>query len=174
MEDASLISENAARSKLGSLGTLEDGRKYVVFKRYLPHSIDKVWGAITEPDHLADWFPGIKLERRVGGRFEIWFSENCEGPAHVTGAVTRYEPPNVLELGTMRYELTSEGDGCSLTFSDILHYEGPLSEADVINSVLGGWHKYLDSLEFYLIGGKSDPRDEPEFDYSKVQIDGRD
>ena len=73
----------------------------------------------------------------------------------------------------MRYELASEGVGCSLTFSDILHYEGPLNESDFINSVLSGWHKYLDVLEFSLEGGKGDPRDEPEFDYSKVQIHGR-
>ena len=173
MKDASLIAENVSSSKLGSLGTLEDGRKYVLFKRYLPHPIDKVWAAITDPDHLADWFPGMKLECRVGGKFEIWFGEQCEGPAHVTGTVTRNEPPNVLECGTMRYELASEGIGCSLTFSDILHYEGPRSESDVINSVLGGWHKYLDMLAFYLKAGKGDPRDELEFDYSKVQIHGR-
>lgn len=168
------MNDSNAASKLGSLGTLEDGRKYVLFKRHLPHSIEKVWAAITEPDRLADWFPGLKLEHRVGGKFEIWFSEQCEGPAHVTGTVTRYEPPHVLECGTMRFELEAKGSECSLTFSDILHYEGPRSESEVINSVLGGWHKYLDMLEFAMTGGKGDPRDEPEFDYSKIQIQGRD
>ncbi len=167
-----------SQSKLGSVGVLDDGRKFVHFVRHLPDTIAKVWGAISDPDQLADWFPGFKLERRVGGRFDIWFSEQCEGPAHVTGMVTRYEPPKVLECGTLRFELEVDGPACLLTFTDILHYEGPLSEPEVINSVLGGWHKYLDTLEFALGGGQGgaqdDPRDKPEFDYTTVSFAGRD
>lgn len=166
-------------SPLGSVGVLNDGRKFVRFERHLSDSIARVWVAISDPEHLVDWFPGLKLERRVGGHFDIWFGEGCEGPAHVTGTVTRYEPPKVLECGTMRFELEADGSACKLTFTDILHYEGPLSEPEVINSVLGGWHKYLDVLEFALLSGKDggangDPRDEPEFDYSGVPINGRD
>lgn len=167
------INDNAPQSKLGTVRVLDDGRKFVHFARHLPDSIAKVWVAISDPEQLADWFPGFKLERRVGGRFDIWFGEQCEGPAHVSGTVTRYEPPKVLECGTMRFELEADGPACKLTFTDILHYEGPLSEAEVINSVLGGWHKYLDVLEFALGGGQDDPRSEPEFDYSSVPIDGR-
>lgn len=174
MTESPIDSESAPHAKLGSVGVLDDGRKFVHFKRRLPNSIARVWVAISDPEHLVDWFPGLKLERRVGGHFDIWFSEQCDGPAHVTGTVTRYEPPKVLECGTMRFELAADGPGCKLTFTDILHYAGPLSEPEVINSVLGGWHKYLDMLEFALGGGKGDPRHEPEFDYSSVSIDGRD
>lgn len=174
MNKVSLESGGNATSKLGTVGTLADGRKFVHFERHLPYPIETVWAAITDSDRLADWFPGLNLECRLGGSFKIWFNEKCEGPAHVTGTVSRYEPPNVLECGSMRFELETEGDHCKLTFTDILHYEGPRTESEIINSVLGGWHKYLDMLESALKGGKGDPRVEKEFDYSTVQIDGRD
>lgn len=173
MKDTIVKTEGISTSRLGSVSTLEDGRKFVHFERHLPHSIEKVWAALTEPDRLADWFPGLKLERRLGGKFEIWFGGRCEGPAHVAGSVTRYEPPNVLEYGSMRYELTAEDNQCKLTFTDILIFEGPRTEIETINSVLGGWHKYLDVLEFTLEGGKENPPGGKEFDYSKVQIEGR-
>lgn len=160
-------------NKLGTLGVLEDGRKYVQFTRQLTQSIDDLWQAITNPEHLARWFPGMRLERKQGGQFEIWFGENCEGPAHVSGRVDHYDPPNRLDCGSMRYQLVATTTGCELTFSDILNFEGPLSEPEVINSVLGGWHKYLDCLEYSLVGGEYDPRDQPEFDYSTVPIAGR-
>lgn len=161
------------RSKLGTLGVLEDGRKMVQFTRRLTRSVDDLWQAITDPEHLAHWFPGMRLERKEGGRFEIWFSQECEGPAHVTGTVDHYDPPHRLDCGSMRYLLVATATGCELTFSDILNFEGPLSETEVINSVLGGWHKYLDSLEYSLVGGERDPRGEPEFDYSTVPVVGR-
>jgi uncharacterized protein YndB with AHSA1/START domain len=99
MNDTIGETEGISAAKLGSVGTLEDGRKFVLFERHLSYSIEEAWGAISDPDRLADWFSGFKLECRVGGRFEIWFSEQCEGSAHVTGTVTQCEPPNVLECG---------------------------------------------------------------------------
>lgn len=166
---------DTATDQLGAVGILDDGRKYVVLQRHLAHSIENVWTAITDPNHLADWFPGMKLECRQGGTFEIWFGEGCEGgPPHVSGTVSRFEPPHVLECGSMRYELEADGDGCILTFTDILHFQPPRADHEIVNSVLGGWHKYLDVLEFSLQGGSSDPRDFPEFDYTSVEVDGRD
>jgi len=178
--------EDLPTARLGALGTLPDGRKFVVFERDLPHSLSRVWQALANPQHLADWFPGFEMDARAGGRFDIWFGGDCEGPAHVSGVVSRFEPPSeqapesertaVLECGSMRYELASNqssAGGCRLVFTDVLHYEGERSQADVINSVLGGWHKYLDTLEFSLSGGAYDPRGEPEFDYSRVEIGGR-
>lgn len=165
----------APTDNLGSVGTLDDGRRFVVFERALSHPVEVVWDAITDPEQLAHWFPGLRLERREGGKFEIWFGEGCEGgSAHVSGVVTRYEPPRVLECGTMRYELAPTSQGCLLTFTDVVPFEGPRSDAEIINSVLGGWHKYLDLLEFALSDGTADPRDEPEFDYSLVDVPGRD
>jgi hypothetical protein len=77
--------------------TLEDGPT-LRFERRYPHSIDRVWRAITEPDELRHWFPpGEELE------------------------VTESDPPRLL-AGTwfgeqLRFELTPDGDGCVLGFT---------------------------------------------------------
>ncbi len=157
----------------GSVGTLADGRKFVRFERHLAHSIASVWAAITEPAQLVKWFPGLQLELKEGGRFSIWFGGGCEGPAHVTGTVRRFEPPHVLECGSIRFELEEARDGCLLRFSDILMFEASRSDADITNSVLGGWHRFLDALEEAL-SGKAVDHDQPEFDYASIEVTGRD
>lgn len=170
--DTSLVRGTPA-SKLGTVGKLEDGRCFVLFERHLGHPIDKVWAAITDPGQLARWFPGFKLELKEGGHFDIWFSgENCEGPSHVNGIVTRYEPPRVLECGSMRFELETEGSGCLLRFTDILQFDGSMSKPAFTNSVLGGWHRFLDALEAALAGHTFD-HDQPEFDYASIDVPGR-
>jgi uncharacterized protein YndB with AHSA1/START domain len=53
-----------------------DGRLMIGFTRRLPHSPEKVWRALTEPDHLAAWFPTtIEGERAAGARLHFAFRE---------------------------------------------------------------------------------------------------
>lgn len=144
----------------------------VKFVRELPFTVETVWAALTEADQLANWFGGLSLDARQGSKFEIWFSENCEGAAHVSGHVTEYSPPNLLVLGNQRWELLAKGKGCVLTFTDLLFFDDR-DKRDFSNSVLAGWHKYLDSLERLLRGGRGDPRVDSELDYSKLEIPGR-
>ena len=40
----------------GELEQLNDGRWRLRFTRALAHPPEKVWRAITEPEHLASWF----------------------------------------------------------------------------------------------------------------------
>lgn len=155
----------------GHIGKLEDDRVYVAYERQFSQSIDKVWRAITDPDELRQWFPGIEIELRVGGKFQIWFGGECAGPAHVSGTITEYDPPHVLQMGTMRYELQANESGCLLRFSDILAFEGPRTRQQFAISVLGGWHAYLDKLELAL-AGKAGAGDVSEPDYSKIQVPG--
>lgn len=167
----------AVGAKLGTVRKLEDGRPYVHFVRRLPYSVERVWSAITDPAELAKWFAGFNVELREGGKFEIWFtgeSGECEGPAHVTGKVSCFEPPRVLECGSMRFELEPDGlTGCVLTFTDILMSDFARTFAELCNSVLGGWHRFLDALEANLDGAPFD-HGRPEFDYAKVEVAGRD
>ena len=160
-------------SKFGTVGKLDDGRSFVLFERRLPHSIEKVWAAITEPEQREKWAADFEIELKQGGRLEIWFGGECEGPAHVTGTVTEYDPPRVLQCGSMRFELEADGSGCVLRFSDILHFEGPRSHTQITNSVLGGWHRFLDHLEQALEGKEVDET-ASEFDYSTIDVPGRD
>lgn len=189
--------EELSADRLGSLGTRVDGERFVRFERDLPVSAVRVWQLLTDPVALDRWFPGFELDARHGGSFSIWFDADCDGPAHVTGVMTVFDapshppsgPPNqpqpaharraILQCGSMRYELLPSGisgldaDGCQLVFTDVLNFAGSLSEAEVINSVLGGWHRYLDALECALLGGSKDPHAEPEYDYSRIDVAGR-
>ncbi len=47
--------------------TLE-GRPTVRVERRYPHPIDKVWRAVTTPEHLGQWFPSpVEIDLRPGG-----------------------------------------------------------------------------------------------------------
>jgi hypothetical protein len=107
-----------------------------------------------------------------GGSFEIWFGGQCEGPAHVEGTVTEFDPPWVLQCGSLRFELNRDGNGCLLKFTDILHFEGPRTEEEIVNSVLGGWHRFLDALE-HALEGLPVVHDKPEVDCSTIRLVGR-
>ncbi|MEO2177533.1 MAG: SRPBCC domain-containing protein [bacterium] len=125
---------------------------------------------MTDPDALARWFPGITVERKKGGSFQIYFGGEGEGPAHVEGILTECDPPNVLQMGSMRYELESNNAGCLLRFSDILHFDGLRTRQQFAVSVLGGWHACLDKLELALDGKPTTDVAEP--DYSRIQVPG--
>lgn len=137
-------------------GTLErtaDGPR-LRFTRRLQHPPERVWRALTEPAHLAAWFPDrIVVERWVPGaplRFEP-----AEGVAEpFDGEVLVVEPPRVLELrwGTdvLRFELAVDGDGCVLTLLDTLDAVGKAARDGA------GWHVCLDQLEHHLAGAAPD------------------
>lgn len=158
-------------SRHGQIGQLEDDRVYVAFERQLSHPIDKVWTAISDPDQLKHWFSGINIELKQGGSFEIWFGGDCDGPSHVSGIVEEFDPPNVMQLGSMRYQLIANDAGCLLKFSDVLQFAGPRSRQEFAVSVLGGWHAYLDKLELAL-GESSNISDVREPDYSEINVPG--
>ena len=145
----------------------------MVFRRRLGHSHDRVWAAITDPAERANWVPGMRFEPVPHGRFDIWFGDACEGPAHVSGRIAACEPPRLLELGSMRFELMPAAEGCLLEFSDVLWFDESRSRFDFANAVLAGWHRFLDTLAIWLDDGVS-ALDLPEPDYAVVDVPGRD
>ena len=45
-----------------------DGRPTVRIERTYPHPIEKVWRAVTTPEHLDQWFPSaVEIDLRPGG-----------------------------------------------------------------------------------------------------------
>ncbi|MEV5826897.1 SRPBCC family protein [Spirillospora sp. NPDC052242] len=142
-------------------GTLEiaDGRYSVRFERRLPHSVDRVWRAVSDPAVLAEWFPAeIELELREGGTVRQSFPGGIRMPP---GTVTACDPPRLLEFvesseglpldgagddRLMRYELTPDGDGCVLVFVNAF---GDRAGAA---SFATGWETCLDALEQVLDG----------------------
>lgn len=136
-------------------GELEpDGGRWALrFVRRLPHPPDKVWRALTEPDHLRAWFPtDIDGERAGGAHLTFRFREG-EGPT-IDGQMLTYDPPRVLELRwgdeeTLRFELRPVGEGTLLTFVN------RLSEVGKAARDAAGWHASLDSLASDLDGETS-------------------
>jgi len=156
-------------SRHGIVAELPDGRVTVSFERTLKHPIEKIWQAISDPDSLADWFPEIRVDH-ANGTFQIWFGGDCDGPPHVEGAL-RAEPPHLLIMGSMKYELTEINDGTLLKFTDILVFTGNRSRQEIALAVLGGWHAFMDRLCLAL-DEKYDGKQIPEPDYSRIEVPG--
>ena len=116
-----------------------DGRTTLRLQRRLPHPIEKVWRAITSPEHMAARFPaeaGIDGDRTTYG-----FGAD--------GRITENDPPHVFahtwDTGLLRWELTPDGEGGTLptfthTFTDRHGAAG----------FAAGWHTCLAALLAHL------------------------
>jgi uncharacterized protein YndB with AHSA1/START domain len=125
------------------LGTLEkrDDKWTITFTRRLPHPPEKVWRAVTEPEHLKAWFPQeIVGERRAGAPLKFVSSQ---GDAF-EGEMVTFDPPSVMELlwGTdrLRIEVQPDGDGSVLTLVDTFAELGKAARD------AAGWHECLGRL----------------------------
>lgn len=139
---------------LGTL-TIDGDQVTMTFRRRLPHSIDKVWAAITDPDERKAWFGETTLEPRAGGAIDMLPDEPPAPPdaKRMTGRILAWEPPHVfehewnqriVEASVVRYELTEDGEGTLLTFT----HRG-LSERNA-QGFLPGTHAFFDRLAAHL------------------------
>src|SRR3954447_16599635 len=83
-------------SVLGSLHSV-DGEGVVRMEDRLDTGIDDLWGAVTDPDRLADWYGEGEGEPSPGGEFRVRIALAGER----RGQVEACEPPQRLLL-TMR------------------------------------------------------------------------
>jgi uncharacterized protein YndB with AHSA1/START domain len=125
--------------------TLE-GRPTVRVERRYPHSIEKVWRAVTTADHLRQWFPSpVEIDLRPGGAMR--FGDEVAGE---TGAVVVVDQPRRLAFtwGTDRltFELTPDGEGT--TFTLIHSFDDRYGAA----SFATGWELCLTGLRSVLAG----------------------
>jgi uncharacterized protein YndB with AHSA1/START domain len=137
-----------------------DGRPALRFVRRYPHPVERVWRAVTEPDEMAAWFPSdVEGERAVGA--ELTFADEdqrarareageptrADGPVF-TGRVVAYDPPNVFSFSwggeLLRFELTPEGDGTVLVFTQLLSHRSVAARNGA------GWHQCLAALDGLL------------------------
>jgi uncharacterized protein YndB with AHSA1/START domain len=132
------------------LGTLapHDDKWTITFTRQLPHPPEKVWRAVTEPEHLKTWFPHeIVGERRAGAPL-TFVTEHGDA---FEGEMVEFEPPSVMALmwgaDLLRIELRPDGDGTVLTLVDTFAELGKASRDSA------GWHVCLDRLVAALEGG---------------------
>ena len=132
-------------------GTLErrGGRWRLRFMRRLPHPPEKVWRALTEPEHLAAWFPAAIEGERAAGAPLRFVHRDGRGPA-LDGEMLACDPPSLLELRwgdeTLRFELRPDGAGTLLVFVDTFDQIGKAARD------AAGWHACLDVLACHLDG----------------------
>ena len=133
----------------GTLDQVENGRWQLRFTRTLHHPLDRVWRAITEPEHLAHWFPTtIEGDREAGAPLRFSFPGGQAPPFE--GEMIACEPPSLMELrwgpDVVRLELRAIPEGTELTLLDTLEERGKGARDGA------GWHTCLDSLEAALDG----------------------
>src|SRR5579862_2625866 len=150
---------NEDTAGLGTL-TRHGDRWTLVFTRRLAHSREKVWRAVTEPEHLAAWFPlEIIGEQRPGAplRF-VSPGGGSSGGASFVGQMLAFDPPEVVEFtwGTdvLRIELSQDGPGTLLTLTDTFDDVGKAARD------AAGWHECLDRLVSDLDGTAQPPKGE--------------
>ena len=126
-------------------GTLEtiDGRPALRFERRLPHSVERVWRAVSEPAELERWFPAAaEWTPAAGETFEA---------GGMTGEVTDVEAPHRLgwTFNGERYsfELSDHEGGCLLIFTHVF------DDRTLAAQTATGWETYLSRLEPHLAGG---------------------
>lgn len=139
-------------------GTLErttDGG-VIRFERRLPYPIGEVWGAITDPARLADWWlpfdADIAVDLREGGT--MVFAGRGDDAVTITCTILRVEPPVLLEHthvepgSRMRWELEAVDTGCVLRLSFFV----PDAATAIDNCYVVGLHASLARLEPCLAG----------------------
>jgi uncharacterized protein YndB with AHSA1/START domain len=131
-----------------------DGRYVLRYERRLDHPIEKVWAALTEPEEIVGWLAQAELDLSEGGQIVLrWLNYDEQGnQAVLHGTITRLDPPRLIEYesdaqGVLRWELSEDGEGCLLAFTNIT----PAPE-DQVTKNLAGWHIHLDHLAEALDG----------------------
>ena len=152
-----------------------DGSTQIRFLRRLPHPIDRVWEALTDPAQLRRWWGDSDLELTEGGRFTLrWRNTDADGnAATLEGAISKLDPPRFLEISatwgmtgtdpgtptTLTWELESAGD------HTVLHFTNTLPAPTQDPTTAAGWHLHLDALATTLTGEEVDiAHPEPLFD----------
>ena len=131
------------------LGTLtrQGDRWTLTFTRKLAHSREKVWRAVTEPEHLAVWYPQEIVGDRKAGASLRFVSSVGEG---FDGQMLVFDPPSVMEFtwgaDLLRIELRADGAGTLLTLTDTFDDLGKAARD------AAGWHECLDRLVADLDG----------------------
>jgi uncharacterized protein YndB with AHSA1/START domain len=136
------------------LGTFGRGDSEVTlrFTRLLPHPPAKVWRALTEPQHLAAWFPTtVEGDLVPGAPLRFGFREGHH--PDFEGTMLACDPPKLLELiwgdERLRFELAPDAAGTLLIFT------ATFAELGRAARDAAGWHVCLDLLGCDLRGERA-------------------
>ncbi|TCP55237.1 uncharacterized protein YndB with AHSA1/START domain [Tamaricihabitans halophyticus] len=127
-------------------------RSQLRIERRFAHPREKVWSAITEPEHFFAWYPMASgtIDPRPSGALEF---DDGEGTTY-RGEVLEFDPPKVFafreEQDELRFELSDDGAGCLLVFTHTF------ADRAWAAHTAAGWHRCLDVLETRLTGEASE------------------
>jgi uncharacterized protein YndB with AHSA1/START domain len=169
-------------------GTVEqapDGSTQIRFVRRLPHPVDRVWEALTDPAELHRWWGDTDLELTQGGRFTLrWRNQDAQGNvAALDGTITKLDPPRFLEISATWGVTGSPGPGTPTTLTweleaagdhTVLHFTNTLPTLPEGTTTPAGWHLHLDALATTLAGEDLDvSHPEPLFDPIHKAYEGK-
>ncbi|MGZ6616782.1 MAG: SRPBCC family protein [Solirubrobacteraceae bacterium] len=140
-------------TEYGELEQTRDGRWQLRFERRLSHGVETVWRAVTEPEHLAAWFPTtVDGERAAGARLRFTFPGGEAEP--MDGVMLAFDPMSLMELqwgpDTVRIELEPVSSGTLLRLLAVLEDRGKGARDGA------GWHTCLDALGSHLDGASAE------------------
>ena len=122
----------------------------LVVVRELRHSPEKVWLAITDPEHLREWAPfdADKNLSTAGASVKLT-TVNSPQPFITETRIMRADAPHFLEYmwgaNPMRWELEPIPGGTRLTLSTAIN-------RNFISMGAAGWHVCFDVLDHLLAG----------------------
>ena len=122
----------------------KDGDKWtLILVRELRHSPEKVWQALTDPEHLREWAP-FETDGSLGAVGTVnltWVGT----PQACETKVTRADAPRLLEYGDIRWELEASGSGTRLTLWHSI-------DRRYVSWGAAGWHICFHVLDRLLSG----------------------
>jgi uncharacterized protein YndB with AHSA1/START domain len=127
-----------------------NGRCVLRMERRVAHPQKKVWRAITEPEHLAHWFPSAVQYDGLHPDAKLTFSDpGGDGPA-TNGVITELDPPRVFAFtwgdDHLHWELRPDGEDCMLVLTHTFDDRAGAA------SFAAGWHTCVQALAAFLDG----------------------
>ena len=106
-------------------GTLKvvPGATEIRMARSFPHTVERVWQALVEPDLLVAWLAPGTIEPREGGQARLNF---IDSGIVIDSDVTEFDAPHAVAYSwsgpgepfrPLRFETKADGDGTLLTVS---------------------------------------------------------
>ena len=135
----------------------------VVVERRMPHSLDKVWRALTQSPLLEDWLMANTFEARVGHRFTFHMA-----PMEGWNGVTDCEVLTVVPHEELSYTWNASGDEAATGLRTVVKWTlAPVDGAVLVRmeqsgfreqdqrNFMGakyGWERNLGELERVVAG----------------------
>jgi len=133
----------------------ENNNYAVRYERQFQHSVETVWGMLTDNKKLQQWFNELEIvDLHKGGLIKF----DMQDGTFIDMKILDYEPLKTLafewDADIARFELSPISGGCELVFLETISAITEHTPRD-----LAGWHVCLDAIKA-LLDGDSIKRDD--------------